>query len=149
MIRVRQIKIDAHLDQEKNITKKLASRLKIKEKEIQNYQIKKQSLDARDKNIIFYVYDIDVEVLNEEYILNYNKDSLIIKTPKEEYQKIEALNKFIYENSYEVDIEVDGGINEKNAKEVTNAGANILVAGSYITNSKDYAKAIKMLKQKM
>ena len=82
MIRVRQIKIDAHLDQEKNITKKLASRLKIKEKEIQNYQIKKQSLDARDKNIIFYVYDIDVEVLNEEYILNYNKDSLIIKTPK-------------------------------------------------------------------
>lgn len=41
MIRVRQIKIDAHLDQEKNITKKLASRLKIKEKEIQNYQIKK------------------------------------------------------------------------------------------------------------
>lgn len=95
MIRVRQIKIDAHLDQEKNITKKLASRLKIKEKEIQNYQIKKQSLDARDKNIIFYVYDIDVEVLNEEYILNYNKDSLIIKTPKEEYQKIEALNKNI------------------------------------------------------
>ena len=67
----------------------------------------------------------------------------------ETIQKIEALNKFIYENSYEVDIEVDGGINEKNAKEVTNAGANILVAGSYITNSKDYAKAIKMLKQKM
>ncbi len=67
----------------------------------------------------------------------------------ETIQKIQALNKFIYENSYEVDIEVDGGINEKNAKEVTNAGANILVAGSYITNSKDYAKAIKRLKQKM
>ena len=87
MIRVRQIKIDAHLDQNKNIKKKLASRLKIKEKEIQNYQIKKQSLDARDKNMISYVYDIDVEVLNEEYILNYNKDLLITKTPKEEYQK--------------------------------------------------------------
>lgn len=67
----------------------------------------------------------------------------------ETIQKIEALNKFIYENSYEVDIEVDGGINEKTAKKVIDAGANILVAGSYITNSKDYVKAIKQLKQKL
>lgn len=67
----------------------------------------------------------------------------------ETIQKIEALNKFIYENSYEVDIEVDGGINEKTAKKVIDAGANILVAGSYITNSEDYVKAIKQLKQKL
>lgn len=67
----------------------------------------------------------------------------------ETIQKIEALNKFIYENSYEVDIEVDGGINEKTAKKVIDAGANILVAGSYITNSEDYVKAIKHLKQKL
>lgn len=62
--------------------------------------------------------------------------------------KIEELNKFIYENGYEVDIEVDGGINEKTAKKVIDAGSNILVAGSYITNSEDFGKAIKIIKQK-
>lgn len=45
------------------------------------------------------------------------------------------------------DIEVDGGINEITAKQVIDAGANILVAGSYIFNSKDREKAINKLKQ--
>lgn len=66
----------------------------------------------------------------------------------ETIQKIANINKFIYENGYEVDIEVDGGINDKNAKQVIEAGANILVAGSYIINSEDFGKAIKILKQK-
>lgn len=67
----------------------------------------------------------------------------------ETIEKIEALNKFIYENGYEVDIEVDGGINDKTVKRVIDAGANIIVAGSYIINSEDYAKTIKILKQKL
>ncbi len=66
----------------------------------------------------------------------------------ETIQKISELNKFIYENGYEVDIEVDGGINDKTAKQVIDAGANILVVGSYLINSEDYAKVIKILKQK-
>lgn len=44
------------------------------------------------------------------------------------------------------DISVDGGINEENAKLVVNAGANILVAGSYIFKSKNYKEAIRKLK---
>lgn len=60
--------------------------------------------------------------------------------------KIKKINKFAYENGYDIDIEVDGGINEKTAKGVIEAGANILVAGSYIINSKDYKQAIKSLK---
>ena len=64
-------------------------------------------------------------------------------------EKIANINKFIYENGYEVDIQVDGGINNKNAKQVIEAGANIIVAGSYIINSEDYAKAIKIIKQKI
>ena len=65
----------------------------------------------------------------------------------ETVEKIAELNKFIYENSYEVDIMVDGGINNKTAKLVTDAGANRLVAGSYIIKSEDYKKAIEELKQ--
>ena len=61
--------------------------------------------------------------------------------------KIENLNKYIYENGYEVDIEVDGGINDKTVNKVVDAGANILVAGSYIAKSNDYKAAIESLKK--
>ena len=39
--------------------------------------------------------------------------------------------------SINIDIQVDGGINRKTAKECVNAGANILVAGSYIFNDSE------------
>lgn len=44
------------------------------------------------------------------------------------------------------DIQVDGGITEQNAQQVTAAGANVLVAGSAIYNSDDMVKTIKVLK---
>jgi ribulose-phosphate 3-epimerase len=43
-------------------------------------------------------------------------------------------------------ISVDGGINERNAKLVINAGADILAAGSYIFKSKNYKEAIRRLR---
>lgn len=61
-------------------------------------------------------------------------------------EKIEELNKYIYENGYDVDIEVDGGVNNETAKKISDVGANILVAGSYIAKSSDYKKAIDSLK---
>lgn len=61
-------------------------------------------------------------------------------------EKIEKLTKFINENNYDIDIAVDGGINEITAKAVIDAGANILVVGSYITTSNDYKTAIENLK---
>ncbi|MFA5146393.1 MAG: ribulose-phosphate 3-epimerase [Candidatus Omnitrophota bacterium] len=44
------------------------------------------------------------------------------------------------------DIEVDGGINEMTAKEVVAKGANVLVAGSSVFGTKDYASAIRKLR---
>ncbi len=55
--------------------------------------------------------------------------------------KIKALRKI-----YSKDIEVDGGINDKNAKSVVDAGANILVAGSYFFGAKDKKEAVKKLR---
>jgi ribulose-phosphate 3-epimerase len=46
-----------------------------------------------------------------------------------------------------IDIEVDGGIKDSNARDVINAGATALVAGSYIFGSGDYKKAIETLKK--
>ena len=47
---------------------------------------------------------------------------------------------------YKKDIEVDGGINDKNARIVVAAGANVLVAGTYIFGAKDAKAAIKKLR---
>ena len=43
-------------------------------------------------------------------------------------------------------IEIDGGVNDKNAKELKKAGADVLVAGSYVFKSDDYKKAIESLR---
>lgn len=66
----------------------------------------------------------------------------------ETIKKISKLNIFAYENGYSIDIEVDGGINEKTAKDVIEAGANILVVGNCMLKSKDYKKTIEELKSK-
>jgi ribulose-phosphate 3-epimerase len=46
----------------------------------------------------------------------------------------------------ELDIEVDGGINADTAKLSIENGANVLVAGTSIFHSKDYANAIRQLR---
>ena len=47
----------------------------------------------------------------------------------------------------DMDIEIDGGVTEKNAKTIREAGANVLVAGSAIFKAKDAAQAIANLKR--
>lgn len=62
-------------------------------------------------------------------------------------EKIKALKTMIDSRGLEIPIEVDGGINEKNAGEIIKAGAEILVAGSAIYNAPDPSKAIKQMKE--
>lgn len=61
-------------------------------------------------------------------------------------EKIRSLKNYCLENDLDLDIEADGGINDKNADKVVKAGANIIVSGSYILKSKDYISAVKFLK---
>ena len=56
--------------------------------------------------------------------------------------KIRKLREF----SQELDIAVDGGINEETIDSVLNAGANVIIANSYVFSSADSAKAVKRLK---
>lgn len=63
-------------------------------------------------------------------------------------KKIEVLNEYVKLNDLEVDIEVDGGINEKTMDDVKKAGANILVVGTYITKSDDFKERINIIKNK-
>ena len=60
--------------------------------------------------------------------------------------KIARLRKMITDAGLSVDIQVDGGINDKTSKLVREAGANILVAGSYVYGAEDTEAAIASLK---
>jgi len=61
-------------------------------------------------------------------------------------EKIKQLKTIITERQLNVKIEVDGGITLANAKSVIDAGADVLVAGSSVFNSKDPAATIAALK---
>ena len=68
----------------------------------------------------------------------------------ETLNKIKELKQIKEKNNYSFDIEVDGGINFSNSKDVINAGANILVSGTTIfkSNNGDIKKNIELLKSK-
>lgn len=61
-------------------------------------------------------------------------------------KKIHDLRKMINERHLNIDIEVDGGIKLHNVKEVLDAGANIIVAGSAVFNENTFSNASRFLK---
>lgn len=60
--------------------------------------------------------------------------------------KIEQICKYADKNRLNTDIQVDGGINATTAALVKTAGANILVAGTYLFDSENMKKALADLK---
>ena len=67
----------------------------------------------------------------------------------ESLDKIRAIRKMIEEQGLNVDIQVDGGIYLTNVREVLDAGANIIVAGSALfkgdpaQNTKEFMEILK------
>jgi len=62
-------------------------------------------------------------------------------------EKIRELKKIVTQRGLKVDIEVDGGIDLENIFEVTQAGANVIVAGTTIFHAPDAAEMIKSLRR--
>lgn len=61
--------------------------------------------------------------------------------------KIKVLKELKNKNNYNYLIEVDGGINNETVSLVSDAGVDIVVSGSYITNSDNYEEMINNLKK--
>ncbi len=61
-------------------------------------------------------------------------------------RKLRILREEIKRLGLDIDLEVDGGINGETAKQAVDAGANVLVAGSYIIGSKEIEERLKYLK---
>ncbi len=62
-------------------------------------------------------------------------------------EKIGKLRTMSNQRGLKLDIEVDGGIDAENVYRVTQAGANILVAGSTVFNAPDAAEIISLLRK--
>ncbi|ADL42767.1 ribulose-phosphate 3-epimerase [Caldicellulosiruptor obsidiansis OB47] len=64
-------------------------------------------------------------------------------------KKIEILANLREKEGLSFEIEVDGGINEETIVDCVNAGANVIVAGSYVFDSGDVSKSIEILRSKI
>lgn len=84
MIRISQIKVPIKENTRDKIILECSRKLRINKSNIESYKINKRSIDARKKPDLFYVYELDLVVKDEESILKHNKN--IRKTPKENYK---------------------------------------------------------------
>ena len=73
----------------------------------------------------------------------FGGQSFIEKT----YDKIKELKNLIIKNDSNTKIEIDGGVKSNNAAKLVEAGADVLVAGSFVFNSSDPIQTIKELKE--
>ena len=84
-----------------------------------------------------------------------NIDQIIIMTVEpgfggqkfmdDQLSKITQLKKYLVDNQYQIDLEIDGGVNFETGKKCIDAGANILVAGSFLFKQEDLTQATNQL----
>lgn len=65
------------------------------------------------------------------------------------YQKVSDLKNLIEKKNSKALIEIDGGVNATNAKKLVDAGADVLVAGSFVFKSENPTETIKNLKEQI
>ena len=77
MIRVKQIKVDVKKDCIEEIYNSLVKKLKINVNDIISFNIVKKSIDARHKDSVFFVYEVDVDLKNNDKIKLGNDISIV------------------------------------------------------------------------
>jgi len=63
------------------------------------------------------------------------------------YDKVKQLKEIITRNNASTLIEIDGGVSDKNAKQLVEAGADVLVAGNYVFRAENPVQTIASLKK--
>jgi ribulose-phosphate 3-epimerase len=87
------------------------------------------------------IQDIDVVCL-----MSVNPGFGAQKFIEHTFVKIRALKKMIKESGSSALIEVDGGVNLSNARQLMDAGADVLVAGNFVFSSPEPSQVIRSLK---
>ena len=85
MIRIKQIKLSID-HTEADLKRKICKSLHVKEDTLLSYSIVRQSIDARKKPDLYYVYTVDVIISSERKVLKKNKSKDISFIEAEKYQ---------------------------------------------------------------
>jgi ribulose-phosphate 3-epimerase len=97
---------------------------------------------STNENVLDYVMD-EIDLI---LIMTVNPGYGGQKFINSQLAKIRSCKQKIIESGRDIELQVDGGLNEETAKEAIKAGANVIVAGSYIFNSKNHKEAIDKLR---
>jgi len=89
MIRIKNLKLHPY-EKKETLIAKACKKMKCSEGEVLSWRIYKESLDARKKSDIFYIYTIDAEVKNEKRILKICKDKDVSAAEEYSYNMIEG-----------------------------------------------------------
>lgn len=79
MIQIRQIKVRVEDDSLSVLKKKVIKKYHLSEKEIKSFEITKKSIDARKKEEIYYVYEVQISLKKEDAFFKRNTDKNISK----------------------------------------------------------------------
>ena len=98
---------------------------------------------ATDVSVVYPLLDLVDMVLIMTVEPGFGGQKLIPYT----IDKVRELRKYMNENGYTTDIQVDGGVTPENLPALTEAGANVIVAGSAIFKAADPAAVIAEMKK--
>lgn len=93
MIRINQVKLspikeESFEQRKQRLTKKICQQLKISEKEITYFEINKESIDARRKDDVLYIYSVDLETTNEKKLFSNKRIKNIAAVEKTEFDPL-------------------------------------------------------------
>ena len=91
------------------------------------------------------LYDI-LEILNVVLIMTVEPGKGGQELIPETITKINKLSEYIKKNELDTIIEADGGIKAENVQKLKDAGAEILVVGTGLIKTENYAETVKLLK---
>lgn len=97
--------------------------------------------ETQIKDIKMFIHELDLIL-----VMSVKPGLSGQKFMPESLDKIRQLDLLRRENDYKFKIEVDGGVNDGNAKTLIESGVDILVSGSYIYKSPNQIKALESLK---
>ncbi len=97
---------------------------------------------STNEDTLRYVLDVVDQVLVMSVNPGFGGQTII----REVLPKVAAIRKTIDERGLPIDLEIDGGITAQTAKDAIAAGANVLVAGNAVFNTKDYKAAIAAIR---
>jgi len=95
-----------------------------------------------DESLLKYTYDIADLIL----VMSVNPGFGGQKFLHSQLSKISSIRKAIKESGRDIDLSVDGGINNQTGLLCLESGANVLVSGTYIFGSDDYGSNINALR---